>query len=105
MDGQQSPAVQHRKLQSMPCDMKRIYICITESLFYRAEIKHNTVNQLYFNKIKKKVYRTHSPTALVKSKYFEIYTRIICWKQMEINHQFLNTTLLYIVMKAQKIVQ
>ena len=33
---------------------KNIYICITESLCCAAEIKHNTVNQLYFNKIKKK---------------------------------------------------
>ena len=30
-----------------------IYICITESLCCTAEIKHNKVNQLYFNKIKK----------------------------------------------------
>ena len=27
-----------------------IYICITESLCYTAEIKHNIVNQLYSNK-------------------------------------------------------
>ena len=31
-----------------------IYIYMTESLCYTAEIKHNMVNQLYFNKIKKK---------------------------------------------------
>ena len=30
-----------------------MYVCITESLC-TAEIKHNTVNQLYFNKIKNK---------------------------------------------------
>ena len=29
---------------------KNIYVCITESLCYTAEIRHNTVNQLYFNK-------------------------------------------------------
>ena len=29
---------------------KNICICITESLCYRAEIKHNIENQLYFNK-------------------------------------------------------
>ena len=29
------------------------YICVTESLCRTAEIKHNTVNQLYFSKIKK----------------------------------------------------
>ena len=31
--------------------MKRIYTCITESLCCKAEIKHNSVNQLYFNNI------------------------------------------------------
>ena len=30
---------------------KKIYLCITESLFRSAEIKPNIVNQLYFNKI------------------------------------------------------
>ena len=30
-----------------------MYVCITES-HCTAEIKHNTVNQLYFNKIKNK---------------------------------------------------
>ena len=42
---------------------KRLYICNirqTESLCYTAEIKHNFVNQLYFNKIKfKKKASTH----------------------------------------------
>ena len=33
-----------------------IYIYISESLCYTAEIKRNIVNQLYFNKIKKKKY-------------------------------------------------
>ena len=33
--------------------MKKEYICITESLCCTAEVKHNIVNQLYFNKIKK----------------------------------------------------
>ena len=31
------------------CDKE--YICITESFCCMAEIKHNIVNQLYFNKI------------------------------------------------------
>ena len=31
-----------------------IYICITESLLCTAEMKHNIVNQLCFNRIKKK---------------------------------------------------
>ena len=37
-------------------EKKKIYIyimCITESLCYTAEIKHDIVSQLYFNKIKK----------------------------------------------------
>ena len=34
----------------------REYIYISESLCYTAEIKRNIVNQLYFNKIKKKKY-------------------------------------------------
>ena len=37
----------------MEKNMRRVYICIAESLCYRAEIKHNIVNKLYFNKIKK----------------------------------------------------
>ena len=31
---------------------KNVYIRIAESFYCTAEIKHNTVNQLYFNKIK-----------------------------------------------------
>ena len=37
----------------MEKNMRRVHVCIAESLCYRAEIKHNIVNQLYFNKIKK----------------------------------------------------
>ena len=35
----------------MEKNKKKEYICVTESLYYTAEIKHNIVNQLYFNKI------------------------------------------------------
>ena len=32
-------------------EYEKEYICITESLCYTAEIKHNIVNQLHFNKM------------------------------------------------------
>ena len=31
---------------------KNVHMCVAESLFCRAEIKHNIVTQLYFNQIK-----------------------------------------------------
>ena len=37
-------------------EYEKEYICITESLCCTAEIKHNLVNQLYFNKILKRVW-------------------------------------------------
>ena len=57
MDKQQGPTVQHRELYSISCDKpygkvyEKEYICITESFCCTAKIKHNIVNQLYFNKI------------------------------------------------------
>ena len=35
-------------------EYEKEYICITESLYCKADIKYNIVNQLYFNKIFKK---------------------------------------------------
>ena len=43
MDKQQGPVINHNEK-----NIKNI--CITESLCCTAEIKHNIVNQLYFNK-------------------------------------------------------
>ena len=37
-------------------EYEKEYICITESLCCTAEIKHNIVIQLYFNKIKNKLF-------------------------------------------------
>lgn len=35
--------------------MKTIYACITNSICFLTEIKHNIADQLYFNKIKNEI--------------------------------------------------
>ena len=37
-------------------------MCMTESLCCTTDIKHNIVNQLYFNKVKKKLARLQAPS-------------------------------------------
>ena len=59
MDKQQGSTVYStRNCIQYPVDKplwKRIYTCLTESLWCTAEIKLNIVNQLYFNKINFKI--------------------------------------------------
>ena len=70
MDKQQNPTAEHKELYSVTCDKIKqknmqedvyiylhmriyistyAYICLTEPLSCSAEIKHNTVDQLYLN--------------------------------------------------------
>ena len=118
IDNQQSPwqsTVEHMQLCSYPVinhnkkEYEKAYICITELLSCTAEIKHNIVNQLCFNKnlkedstdkcisnmiihsihSKSKVFKWFNKNSLKKSsKYSTWRTNTLIYFWNELKHSF-----------------